>query len=115
MRLTRLDTTPAARWTLVLAAEQAQAARWSDSLRVAVDLRIELAHWSAEDTVGYVQTALVDVGRMEPVFLMTMAGAHARTIGRRATASGAVGRLRTAGRRGREGRKHRRCDDRSGV
>jgi general secretion pathway protein A len=68
VRLTRLDTTPAARWTLVLAAEQAQAARWSDSLRAAVDLRIELAPWSAEDTVGYVQTALVDVGRMEPVF-----------------------------------------------
>ncbi len=68
VRLTRLDATPDARWTLVLAAEPAQAARWSESLRSAVDLRIELAPWAAEDTVGYVQTALVEAGRMEPLF-----------------------------------------------
>ena len=29
LRLTRLDASPAARWTIVLAAEPAQAARWS--------------------------------------------------------------------------------------
>ncbi len=67
-RLARLDTTPAARWTMVLAAEPAQAARWSETLRSAVDLRIELGAWTAEDTVGYVQTALVEAGRLEPVF-----------------------------------------------
>jgi general secretion pathway protein A len=32
------------------------------------DLRIDLARWSADDTVGYVQTALVDAGRFDPVF-----------------------------------------------
>jgi type II secretory pathway predicted ATPase ExeA len=67
-RLVRLDTSPAARWTIVLAAETAQAARWNDSLRSAVDLRIEVAPWSATDTIGYVQTSLVDAGRFEPVF-----------------------------------------------
>jgi len=67
-RLARLDTTPAARWTIVLAAEPEQAVRWSETLRNAVDLRIELSAWTAEDTVGYVQTALVEAGRLEPVF-----------------------------------------------
>jgi general secretion pathway protein A len=67
-RLARLDTTAAARWTLVFAAEPAQAARWNETLRSTVDLRIELRPWAAEDTVGYVQTDLVEAGRMEPVF-----------------------------------------------
>ena len=68
MRLLRLDASPAARWTMVLAAEPVQAARWSSALREAVDLRIDLQVWEVEDTVGYVQTALVDAGRFEPLF-----------------------------------------------
>jgi type II secretory pathway predicted ATPase ExeA len=68
LRLARLDASPAARWTIVLAAEPGQAARWSPELRELVDLRIGLSAWEAEDTVGYVQTALVEAGRFEPVF-----------------------------------------------
>jgi type II secretory pathway predicted ATPase ExeA len=68
VRLARLDTSPAARWTVVLAAEPGQAARWNDGLRSLVDLRIELPAWTAEDTVGYIQTALVEAGRLEPLF-----------------------------------------------
>jgi general secretion pathway protein A len=68
VRMLRLDASPAARWTVVLAAEPAQAARWSPALREFVDLRIELPPWEVEDTVGYVQTALVDAGRFEPLF-----------------------------------------------
>jgi general secretion pathway protein A len=67
-RLVRLDTSPDARWTIVLAAEASQAARWNETLRNSVDLRIELGHWSTDDTIGYVQTSLVEAGRMEPVF-----------------------------------------------
>lgn len=67
-RLARLDTSPAARWTIVLAAEPGQAGRWNETLRNVVDLRIEVPAWTNEDTVGYVQTALVEAGRMEPVF-----------------------------------------------
>lgn len=67
-RLVRLDTSPTAQWTIVLAAETAQAWRWNDALRSAVDLRIEVAPWSLNDTIGYVQTSLVDAGRFEPVF-----------------------------------------------
>jgi len=68
VRLARLDVTPAARWTMILAAEPEHAGRWPEALRKSVDLRIELAAWTPEDTVGYVQTALVEAGRMEPVF-----------------------------------------------
>lgn len=68
VRLAQLDTTSSARWTMVLAAEPGQAARWDESLRNLVDLRIDLGPWSADDTVGYVQTALVESGRMEPLF-----------------------------------------------
>jgi type II secretory pathway predicted ATPase ExeA len=67
-RLARLDMSAAARWTMVLAAESAQAGRWNETLRSAVDLRIELGTWTADETVGYVQTALVEAGRLEPVF-----------------------------------------------
>jgi type II secretory pathway predicted ATPase ExeA len=68
LRLARLDVTPAARWTMVLAAEPPQAARWNDALRNLFDLRIDVLPWSAEDTIGYLQTALVDAGRFAPVF-----------------------------------------------
>jgi type II secretory pathway predicted ATPase ExeA len=68
MRLSRLEPTPAARWTMVLAAEPDQAARWPETLRKLVDLRIDLHRWEFEDTVGYVQTALVEAGRTEPLF-----------------------------------------------
>jgi general secretion pathway protein A len=68
LRMLRLDNSPAARWTIVLTAEPTQAARWSPALRELVDLRIDLPPWAVEDTVGYVQTALVDAGRFEPLF-----------------------------------------------
>jgi type II secretory pathway predicted ATPase ExeA len=68
VRLTRLDTSPAARWTIVLAAEPGQATRWNNTLRELIDLRINLRPWDVEDTLGYVQTALVEAGSVEPVF-----------------------------------------------
>ncbi len=68
IRLSRLDMMPAVRWTMVLAAEPGQAVRWGETLRELVDLRIEVGPWSAEDTIGYVQTALVEAGRIEPLF-----------------------------------------------
>ena len=67
-RLSRVDATPPARWTIVLAAERMQAARWSETLRDLADLRVDLHPWDVADTVGYVQTALVDAGRIEPLF-----------------------------------------------
>jgi general secretion pathway protein A len=67
-RLARLEASPAAQWAIVLAAEPDHAARWNDSLRELVDLRIELGAWSADDTTGYVQTALVEAGCIEPLF-----------------------------------------------
>ena len=68
VRLARLDASPSARWTIVLAAEPNQAAHWNETLRELVDLRIDFGPWSQEDTIGYVQTALVDAGRFDPVF-----------------------------------------------
>jgi general secretion pathway protein A len=67
-RLSRIDVSPSARWTIILAAEPKQAARWNETLRNLVDLRIDLGPWTAEDTIGYVQTALVEAGCVEPVF-----------------------------------------------
>src|SRR3954466_5871838 len=68
LRLARLDVMPAARWTIVLAAEAEQAARWNEGLRNLFDLRIDVLPWTADDTIGYVQTALVEAGRLEPLF-----------------------------------------------
>lgn len=68
VRLARLDTTTDARWTMILSAEPEQSFRWNRALLELVDLRIELVPWSQEDTIGYVQLALVDAGRMQPLF-----------------------------------------------
>jgi type II secretory pathway predicted ATPase ExeA len=68
VRLARLEATPAARWTIVLAAEPEPTLRWNESLRDLVDLRIDLAPWGLSDSIGYVQTALVEAGRSEPLF-----------------------------------------------
>jgi general secretion pathway protein A len=68
VRMAQLDSSPAARWTIVLAAQTAEAARWNESIRELVDLRIDVRPWIEEETVGYVQAALVDAGRFDPVF-----------------------------------------------
>lgn len=68
VRLTRLDPSPASRWTIVLTAEPAQARRWNESLRELIDLRIDLPPWAEADTIGFVQTALLDAGCTMPVF-----------------------------------------------
>ena len=68
LRLARVDVTPAARWTIVLTAELEQAVRWNEALRNLFDLRIDVLPWTAEDTIGYLQTALVEAGRLEPLF-----------------------------------------------
>jgi general secretion pathway protein A len=49
-------------------AEASQAARWEAPLRDLVDLRIDVEPWEEEDTVGYVQTALLEAGSTDPIF-----------------------------------------------
>jgi type II secretory pathway predicted ATPase ExeA len=68
VRLARLEATSGARWTLVLAADSGAAARWNEALRELIDLRIDLAPWAVDDSIGYIQTALVEAGRFEPLF-----------------------------------------------
>ncbi len=68
IRLARLDASPAARWTIVVAAEPEQAARWNPALREIVDLRIDVEPWEDADTIGYVQNALVEAGSGRPLF-----------------------------------------------
>ncbi|MEN0111037.1 MAG: AAA family ATPase, partial [Planctomycetota bacterium] len=68
VRLARLEADPAARWTLLLATSPEALDRLGPALGHLVDLRIELAPWSLEDTIGYVQTSLVESGRYEPAF-----------------------------------------------
>jgi type II secretory pathway predicted ATPase ExeA len=73
-RLGRLSHAPqfggdaGALWTIVLATEQVQASRWSDSVRHLIDLRIDLRPWEYDETTGYLQTSLVEAGRLEPLF-----------------------------------------------
>ena len=52
----------------MLAAEPSQATQWNEALRELVDLRIDLLPWGPADSVGFVQTALVEAGRFEPLF-----------------------------------------------
>lgn len=68
VRLARLEADPAARWTILLATNPESLERLNTSLLHLIDLRIDLARWSLDDTIGYVQTALVEAGRFDPVF-----------------------------------------------
>jgi type II secretory pathway predicted ATPase ExeA len=67
-RLARLDASPAARWTLILAAESQHISRWNETLRELVDLRIDVEPWEQGETVGFLQTALVEAGSTGPLF-----------------------------------------------
>ncbi|MEO0531356.1 MAG: AAA family ATPase, partial [Planctomycetota bacterium] len=68
VRLARLEADPAARWTILLATAPEALDRLNKSLLHLIDLRIDLSAWSLDDTVGYIQSALIDAGRFDPVF-----------------------------------------------
>lgn len=68
VRLAGLEANGDAHWTIILATQPQRLGRLDASLLQLIDLRIDLFAWTAEDTVGYVQHALVDAGRMAPVF-----------------------------------------------
>lgn len=68
VRLLRLDPEADARWTVIMATMPDRLAQMDDALLHAIDLRIDLEPWSADDSVGYIQNALVEAGRLAPVF-----------------------------------------------
>lgn len=68
VRLARLESDPAAKWTILLSTSPEAMERLSTPLLHLIDLRIDLAPWTADDTVGYIQSALIDAGRFEPIF-----------------------------------------------
>lgn len=68
IRLAGLEAAPGARWTIILAADPAGLARLSEPLLHRIDLRIDLYPWTADDTAGYIQHALVEAGATAPLF-----------------------------------------------
>ncbi len=68
VRLIRLDPEPDARWTVILATDPERLAHLDEAVLHAIDLRIDLYPWSLDDTTGYLQDALIDAGRLAPVF-----------------------------------------------
>ena len=67
-RLAKLECFADAKWTLILAMHDGSFGRINETLLHLIDLRIDLTHWSSEETHGFVQTSLVDAGRYEPIF-----------------------------------------------
>jgi len=67
-RLVQADPTPEAHLTIVLAAEEAGAARLGARLLGQSELRIELVPWEKEETAEYFDAALLRAGRNTPVF-----------------------------------------------
>jgi general secretion pathway protein A len=68
LRLSQTDPQIDARWTTVLAASPAEARQWSESIFEQIDLKINLERWDELETVDFVQIALIDAGRVTPVF-----------------------------------------------
>ena len=52
----------------MLALDEKQLTRLDESLLHLVDLRIDLEAWARDDAEGFVQHALVDAGRLDPIF-----------------------------------------------
>jgi type II secretory pathway predicted ATPase ExeA len=67
-RLARLEGDSPIGWTLLLGATPEGLTRLGEGLLPLVDLRIDLGPWSHDDTVGYVQSSLIEAGRLDPVF-----------------------------------------------
>jgi general secretion pathway protein A len=67
-RLTQLDTSPAARLSIVLAARPGRVARLGLRLLELSDLRVDLAAWSRDDTAAFIKHTLATAGRSTPVF-----------------------------------------------
>ena len=67
-RIGRLDSGYDSRMTILAAADSAQCDRLGESLIDLVDLKTQLRSWEKEETIGYVQMALVDAGRESPLF-----------------------------------------------
>lgn len=67
-RLARLDPTPEARLTIVLAAHRADAARLGRPLLELAELRIDLEPWDPADTEQYLSDTLARAGCPQPAF-----------------------------------------------
>lgn len=67
-RLARMPWPAGGRLSLVVAGLASQLARCSDSFRDLVELRIELYEWDELTTIDYLQQALIEAGRIAPVF-----------------------------------------------
>ncbi len=67
-RLVRLPTSRVGNLTLVLAGNPRQAHRLGNQILEQVDLRVDLEPWDAQDTIGYLQLALVAAGAEQPIF-----------------------------------------------
>ncbi len=67
-RLARLEQHSDSKWTILMAMSCDMLERLNESLLHLIDLRIDLTPWTEEDTVGYLQTSLVDAGRFEPIY-----------------------------------------------
>jgi MSHA biogenesis protein MshM len=67
-RLAHSNCSPDSRLTMVLAGREEQMGRLGDSLLELAELRIDLGPWGREDTENYVQAALAQAGRKEPLF-----------------------------------------------
>ena len=67
-RLAQADPSPAARLTIVLAAQARRLGNLGRRLLELADLRIDLEPWSESDTMSYLRWALVQAGRTQPTF-----------------------------------------------
>ncbi len=68
VRLTRLASHANAAWTILLASSPSQADRWPESIRDRIELQITLDPWEPDTTIDYLQHALLEAGRLDPVF-----------------------------------------------
>lgn len=68
VRLAGMESAPGAQWTMVLASAPDRLSLFTEPLLHRIDLRVDLYPWTANDTIGYVQHALIDAGSMDPIF-----------------------------------------------
>jgi general secretion pathway protein A len=68
VRFSQLPASQVGNVTMVLSARGSQINRLGSRLLELVELRVDLEPWDADDTIGYLQLALIEAGAERPIF-----------------------------------------------
>jgi general secretion pathway protein A len=68
VRLAQMPAGQVGNLTVIITARGSQVSRLGSRLLELIELRVDLEPWDADDTIGYLQLALIEAGAEQPIF-----------------------------------------------